>query len=50
MLVVCGKLIEGYDRKQVSVCAIVRNVGSKSKVRILLLLLLLILSNVLMLI
>jgi len=29
---VCGKLLEGYDRKQISVCAIARNVGPKSKV------------------
>jgi superfamily II DNA or RNA helicase len=32
ILVVCGKLIEGYDRKQISVCAIVRKVSRKSKV------------------
>ncbi|CAF4353425.1 unnamed protein product, partial [Adineta steineri] len=32
VLVVCGKLLEGYDRKQISVCAIVRKVAPKSKV------------------
>jgi len=32
ILVVCGKLLEGYDRKQISVCAIVRKVSRKSKV------------------
>ncbi|CAF0863255.1 unnamed protein product [Adineta steineri] len=32
VLVVCGKLLEGYDRKQISVCAIVRRVAPKSKV------------------
>ena len=31
-LVVCGKLIEGYDNKNVSVVAIIRNVGKKSRV------------------
>ncbi len=31
-LVVVGKLIEGYDNKNVSVVAIVRNVGIKSRV------------------
>ncbi|UJR07752.1 hypothetical protein I4U23_012036 [Adineta vaga] len=32
ILVVCGKLLEGYDRKQVSLCVIARNVQPTSKV------------------
>ncbi|CAF1086507.1 unnamed protein product [Adineta ricciae] len=32
VLVVCGKLLEGYDRKQVSLCVIARNVQPQSKV------------------
>lgn len=32
VLVVCGKLLEGFDRKEVSVVAILRNVSPKSRV------------------
>lgn len=32
VLVVCGKLLEGFDRAHVSVVAILRNIGSASKV------------------
>lgn len=32
ILVVCGKLIEGYNQKKISICAILRKVAPKSKV------------------
>jgi len=32
VLVVCGKLLEGYDRKEISVLAIIRNISPRSKV------------------
>ena len=32
VLVVCGRLLEGYDNKNISVCGIARNVGRSSKV------------------
>lgn len=32
MLIVCGKLIEGFDRKEISVVGILRNVGKNSVV------------------
>jgi hypothetical protein len=33
VLVVIGRLLEGFDHKPVTVCAIYRNVAEKSKVR-----------------
>jgi len=32
ILVVCGKLLEGFDHKYVSVCGIARKISPKSKV------------------
>ena len=32
MLVVCGRLLEGFDQRSVSVCVIVRNVARSSHV------------------